>query len=104
MNLFGFTISRDRPVAPVRVEYGRRLSEREVREALNVPLEHPVLRACLQLLDTTEQETQVNAAEDLHLGTDVTAAHIGGGRYLRDLRARLLDYVPEAKAKGIGAV
>ena len=104
MRILGWTIARARrvPDGTTRVEYGRRLTEREVREALNVPLENPVLRACLQLLADHEQQANENAANDVHLGSEVTAMHIGGGKYLRAQRDMILHYVPAGKPEDVG--
>ena len=101
MKLFGLTIKVDSALrdGEFRIVRGPvELTEPELRQALAVPMTHPVLRSVLQLIDQLEDEAIDAAAEDIHLGKDVTAVHIGGGKYLRALRDGILQRVPAAKA------
>jgi len=100
MTLFGYEIRRARAVPPVWiVREHAELTPAELTQALRVSDGHPMMRAVLQLIDQAEADANANAAEDIHLPGTVAACHIGGGKYLRELRAEIVSRMRSGDGK-----
>lgn len=86
-------------VWPVRVVKHRGMSDAELVEALAVDVEHPVLRAVVEVLQRAQDQGMDAAADEV--GDDRRVAfYLGGRKALQDVQGYLLELRREGVRRG----